>query len=209
VVLGLCGVGPPANEPQAWASGAGLDPFGLEVVDVPAMSGIGHAAWAVERAAALLAAAWAAAGPAGRRGPEGLDVPEDRVIPRETAWRWPSRLVFCFHREEGGPMGYLPEVYRRFETAYPSVMDAFTRLAESLHDAGPLSPRERRLAKLGIAIGGKSEGAVRSHARKALAEGIETEAVRHVAVLAISTAGYPAAMAAFAWINEVLDATSP
>ncbi len=41
--------------------------------------------------------------------------------------------------------------------------------------------------------------------RKALAEGIEPEAIRQVAVLAISTAGYPAAIAAYGWINEVLD----
>jgi Carboxymuconolactone decarboxylase family len=62
-----------------------------------------------------------------------------------------------------------------------------------------------QLAKLGIAIGSESEGGVRSHARKGLAEGIEPEAIRHVALLAISTGGYPAAMAAFSWINEVLD----
>ena len=54
-------------------------------------------------------------------------------------------------------------------------------------------------------IGTESEGGVRSHARKALAEGIEREAIRHVALLAISTGGYPTAMAAYGWINEVLD----
>jgi hypothetical protein len=32
------------------------------------------------------------------------------------------------------------------------------------------------------------------------------EALRHVAVLAISTAGFPAAIAAYAWVNEVVDA---
>jgi alkylhydroperoxidase/carboxymuconolactone decarboxylase family protein YurZ len=84
-------------------------------------------------------------------------------------------------------------------------MEAFRDLAERLHEAGPLSARERRLAKLGIAIGRESEGGVRSHARKALAEGIEREAIRQVALLAISTGGYPAAMAAFGWNNEVLD----
>ncbi|HEV8682410.1 MAG TPA: carboxymuconolactone decarboxylase family protein [Actinomycetota bacterium] len=60
------------------------------------------------------------------------------------------------------------------------------------------------MAKLGIAIGRESEGGVRSHARKALAEGIEREAIRQVALLAISTGGYPAAMAAYGWI-KVLD----
>jgi alkylhydroperoxidase/carboxymuconolactone decarboxylase family protein YurZ len=101
--------------------------------------------------------------------------------------------------------GHLPPVFGRFGSDYPAVMEAFRGLAERLHEAGPLSARERRLAKLGIAIGRESEGGVRSHARKALAEGIEPEAIRHVALLAISTGGYPAAMAALSWINEVLD----
>lgn len=101
--------------------------------------------------------------------------------------------------------GYLPEVYRRFQTDYPHVMAAYDALADQLHNAGPLTDRERRLAKLGIAIGAGSEGAARSHARKALAEGIQPDEIRHVAVLAISTAGFPAAMAAYVWINEVLD----
>jgi hypothetical protein len=55
--------------------------------------------------------------------------------------------------------GYLPQVFERFGSDYPAVMEAFRGLAERLHEAGPLSARERRLAKLGIAIGGESEGA--------------------------------------------------
>jgi alkylhydroperoxidase/carboxymuconolactone decarboxylase family protein YurZ len=101
--------------------------------------------------------------------------------------------------------GYLPEIYERFATKYPDVMRSYEQLAQQLHAAGPLSGRERRLAKLGIAVGGGSEGAVRSHARKAIAEAIEPDAILQVAVLAISTAGYPAAIAAYQWINQVLD----
>jgi 4-carboxymuconolactone decarboxylase len=54
-------------------------------------------------------------------------------------------------------------------------------------------------------FGRESEGGVRSHAREALAEGIDREAIQQVALLAISTGGYPPAMAAYGWINEVLD----
>jgi hypothetical protein len=54
--------------------------------------------------------------------------------------------------------GYLPPVFERFGFDYPAVMEAFRGLAERLHEAGPLSARER-LAKLGIAIGRESEGA--------------------------------------------------
>lgn len=101
---------------------------------------------------------------------------------------------------------YTPDVYRRFSTMYPEVMGAYGALAEKLREAGPLTERERQLVKLAIAIGEASDGAVRSHARRAIAAGVEPDAVRHVALLAISTAGYPTAMAAWGWINQVLDA---
>jgi alkylhydroperoxidase/carboxymuconolactone decarboxylase family protein YurZ len=101
---------------------------------------------------------------------------------------------------------YLPHVHERFGSEFPGVMEAFTRLAEMLHAAGPLTQRDRRLVKLGIAIGQGSEGGVRSHARKALNEGIDPAAILQAAVLGITTAGYPTAIAAFQWINEVLDA---
>jgi 4-carboxymuconolactone decarboxylase len=100
---------------------------------------------------------------------------------------------------------YLPNVYQRFRDEYADVMEAFDSFAEATHAAGPLSTREQRLANLGIAVGCSSEGGVRSHTRKALSEGIEPEAIRHVALLASSTAGYPAAIAGYKWINEVLD----
>ena len=91
-------------------------------------------------------------------------------------------------RKKGTMSGYLPHVFDQFEAEYPEAMTAFRELADRLHTAGPLSQRELRLAKLGIAIGRESEGGVRSHARKALAESMEPEAVRQVALLAITTA---------------------
>ena len=66
--------------------------------------------------------------------------------------------------------------------------------------------RTQRLVKLGIAIGALAEGAVRSNVRKALAEGASPADIRHVVVLAITTAGFPAAVAALGWVDEVLDA---
>ena len=57
---------------------------------------------------------------------------------------------------------YLPEVYQNFERRFPAVKEAFDALGAAEHDAGPLGERERRLIKLGIAVGAESEGAVRS-----------------------------------------------
>ena len=38
--------------------------------------------------------------------------------------------------------GYLPQVFERFGSDYPAVMEAFRELAKRLHEAGPLSARE-------------------------------------------------------------------
>jgi 4-carboxymuconolactone decarboxylase len=101
---------------------------------------------------------------------------------------------------------YLPDVYVSFRQRYPHVAAALDELGSSLDDAGPLDARTRRLVKLGIAVGSLAEGAVRSNARKAIAEGASAEDVRHVALLAISTAGFPTTVAALGWVDEVLEA---
>ena len=102
-------------------------------------------------------------------------------------------------------MPYLPDNYRRFVERYPSVHDAHQRLAEACYDAGPMEERTARLVKLGIAIGAEAEGAVRSHARRALDEGVPIEEVRQVALLALTTAGFPTTTAGLSWIEDVVD----
>lgn len=101
---------------------------------------------------------------------------------------------------------HLPEVYLRFRRDYPDVTSALDALGEATDGAGPLDERTARLVKLGLAIGGLAEGAVRSNARKALAAGATPEEVRHVGLLAITTCGFPAAIAGIGWIDEVLAA---
>jgi alkylhydroperoxidase/carboxymuconolactone decarboxylase family protein YurZ len=99
---------------------------------------------------------------------------------------------------------HLPGVYLRFRRDYPSVAAALDGLGEAADAAGPLDERTARLVKLGLAIGGAAEGSVRSNARKALAAGATVDEVRHVALLAVTTCGFPAAIAGFGWIDEVL-----
>ncbi len=99
---------------------------------------------------------------------------------------------------------YLPEIYVQFRDAYPDVARALDQLGQATQGAGPLDVRTQRLVKLGIALGAQSEGAVRSNARKALEAGANADELRHVALLAISTRGFPAAVAGLAWIDEVL-----
>ncbi|MFQ5948496.1 MAG: carboxymuconolactone decarboxylase family protein [Acidimicrobiia bacterium] len=99
---------------------------------------------------------------------------------------------------------YLPKIYTDFRSSYPEVAEALDGLGAAAEAAGPLDQRTQRLVKLGIAIGAVGNGAVRSSVRKALEAGAAPDEIRQVALLAISTRGFPAAVAGLAWINEVL-----
>jgi alkylhydroperoxidase/carboxymuconolactone decarboxylase family protein YurZ len=93
----------------------------------------------------------------------------------------------------------------QFARSFPEVWDAYAALGKSAAEAGPLEADTRRLIKLALAMGAGSEGAVHSHTRQALAEGQSVESLQQVAVLAITTLGFPAAVAALSWITDVTD----
>ena len=100
---------------------------------------------------------------------------------------------------------YLPSVYTRFREQHPDVADALDRLGRATDEASSLDAPTARLVTLGIAVGALAEGAVRSNARKALAAGVAPDQIRSVALHAVSTRGFPAAIAALGWIDEVLE----
>jgi len=91
----------------------------------------------------------------------------------------------------------------RFARRFPDLWQAYQALGAAAAQSGPAGPRERRLIKLALAIGAGSEGAVHSHARQALAEGLSPEEIRQVCNLAITTLGFPSAMAAMSWVEDV------
>ncbi len=102
-----------------------------------------------------------------------------------------------------------PKEFREFAERYPRVVEAYERLGEQVRVAGPLSPREVALVKLGVSIGARMGGAAHAHARKALAQGIEPAAIEHVAVLSCPTIGFPSMMTALGWVQDVLRESEP
>lgn len=102
--------------------------------------------------------------------------------------------------------GYLPRTYRDLRADYPDLAAAYDGLGDACRQAGPLSARDQRLVKLGIALGLSSDGGVRSHVRRGLDEGISAEELLHAIVIAIPTAGFPATAAAYRWARIVIDA---
>lgn len=87
---------------------------------------------------------------------------------------------------------------------YPDVWAAYERLGATCAEAGPIPKRSRRFVKLALAIGRGAEGAVHSHVRQALSEGIGKDEIRHVALLALPTLGFHAGVSALTWIEDIL-----
>jgi 4-carboxymuconolactone decarboxylase len=100
---------------------------------------------------------------------------------------------------------YLPNIYKEFQQQFPEIGKAYDELGLKCHDWGPLDAKTRRLIKLGIAVGLSSEGAIRSHARRALAEGVTIDELRHAVLLAFTTVGFPTMIAAMKWVDDVID----
>ena len=101
-------------------------------------------------------------------------------------------------------MPQLPKPFLKFKRANPAVVRAYEALGEATAEAGPLDAKTRELVKLGMAIGGRLEGAVHSHARRAREAGATPAEIRHVVALAAPTVGFPTTVAAFTWVEEVL-----
>ena len=98
---------------------------------------------------------------------------------------------------------YLPNIYKQFSEKYPDVFKEYKQLGVSCRNAGTLDAKTQDLVKLGIAMGCNSRGGVMSHTRKAIAAGATPEEVFHAVLLSLTTIGFPAMMAAMAWVNEV------
>lgn len=97
----------------------------------------------------------------------------------------------------------LPSAAAKIVDDYPQIWSAYEKLGAACADAGGLDERTRRLIKLALAIGAASEGATHSHTRRGLDAGIEPRDLKQVAMLAVPTLGFPRAVAALTWIEDV------
>jgi 4-carboxymuconolactone decarboxylase len=89
------------------------------------------------------------------------------------------------------------EPFRSFTKKYPKITTAYEAMGEAVREAGPLNEREVALVKLALSLGSRLEGATHAHGRRALALGIEPDALRHVAILSSPAVGFPSMMAAY------------
>lgn len=99
--------------------------------------------------------------------------------------------------------------YQLMKRDYPELMKAVEDLGLAATSAGPLEEQTKHLIQLGAAAALGSEGAVHSHARRALQAGASPEEVRHAVLLLVSTIGFPSVVAAMSWIDDVLRPRKP
>lgn len=100
-------------------------------------------------------------------------------------------------------MAKMPQHYNRLQHRYPLFAEAVERLGETVKEIGPLDERTCELIQLGAAAAVRSEGAVHSHARRALAAGASTEGLHHALLCLTSTIGFPAVSAALSWVDDL------
>ena len=86
--------------------------------------------------------------------------------------------------------------------AYPAIWKAYSALGEEFAQAGPINRKAVRLVKLALAIGASSEGAVHSHARRAMEEGSRR---RKSSRSRSPTLGFPQAVRVLTWIEDITD----
>jgi 4-carboxymuconolactone decarboxylase len=97
-----------------------------------------------------------------------------------------------------------PDTYTRFIERHREVGEAYQELGRVVAEGGPLDRKTVQLVRLGMSIGAQHEGAVHAHARKALSSGCSPDELRHAAMLAVTTLGFPSMMAASTWVEDMI-----
>jgi len=90
----------------------------------------------------------------------------------------------------------------QFRRKHSKIWTAFARLAEECHNGGPLDEKTRRLLKVALAVGAGLEGATHSAIRHAREGGVKQDELEHIAILGVTTLGFPAAMRALSWLAD-------
>ena len=95
--------------------------------------------------------------------------------------------------------------YSWLTAKFSKVMENHQEFGKTLREAGPISEKDANLIQLGAAAAIKAEGAVHSHARRALAAGAAPDEIYHAIILLTSTIGFPAVAAALSWVKDIIE----
>ena len=97
----------------------------------------------------------------------------------------------------------LPKFYMGIRKRYKDYGNALSELGQVLKEAGPVDEKNAQLIQLAASATIGSEGAVHSHARRAIESGASPEEVYHSLILLTSTIGFPNVAAAISWVDDI------
>lgn len=97
-----------------------------------------------------------------------------------------------------------PKNYQKLSRQFPELIKAHEEVGKIARSSGPIDEKTCHLIQLAASIAAKSEGGVHSHTRRAIEAGATKDEIYHVIALMISTVGFPAAAAAFSWVNDII-----
>lgn len=100
-------------------------------------------------------------------------------------------------------MAKAPKHFHTLKQKFPAYLEALESLGAVVRTIGPLDSKTCELIQLGSAATNRSEGAVHSHARRALEAGASRDEIEHALLCLTSTIGFPAVSAALSWIEDI------
>lgn len=98
--------------------------------------------------------------------------------------------------------GELPDHYKGIRKRFGEYGEILNELGRAAKDSGPLDDKTSELIQLAASASIRSEGAVHSHARRALELGASPEELYHTLLLLTSTIGFPNVAASISWIDD-------
>lgn len=101
--------------------------------------------------------------------------------------------------------GKLPQHYIKIKERFGDYGKILGELGQEVKDLGPLDEKTCELIQLAAAVAIRSEGAVHSHARRAIEAGATEDEVYQSLVLLTSTIGFPNVAAAISWVNDLYE----
>jgi 4-carboxymuconolactone decarboxylase len=98
--------------------------------------------------------------------------------------------------------GELPGHYMGIRKRYKEYGKILNELGQTAKQAGPIDEKTSELVQLAASAAIRSEGAVHSHARRAMELGASPEEIYHVLIVLTSTIGFPTVAASISWVDD-------
>jgi alkylhydroperoxidase/carboxymuconolactone decarboxylase family protein YurZ len=117
------------------------------------------------------------------------------------------RYIRKAHSHIGG--GYMseknrPEWFLSIKEKHKKYIATLEELGKVAREEGPLDDKTAHLIQLAASTSIRSEGAVHSHARRALEAGAKPDEIYHAVILLTSTIGFPTVSAALSWVEDII-----